>query len=89
MATKPQKAQATQVTDLLRKDHKKVKDLFKKFQKTDNEQEKQQIVEMALMELEIHAELEEKLIYPALRPQMNDDDLMDEGRASCRSRGDH
>ncbi len=78
MATKTQKSQAEQVTGMLRKDHKKVKDLFKKFQKTDNEQEKQQIVETALMELEIHAELEEKLIYPAIRPQMNDDDLMDE-----------
>lgn len=78
MATKTQKAQATQITGLLRKDHKKVKDLFKKFQKTDNDQEQQQIVDTALMELEIHAELEEKLIYPALRPRMNDDDLMDE-----------
>ncbi len=78
MATKTQKSQAAQVTDMLRKDHTKVKGLFKKFEKTDNAQEKQQIVDIALMELEIHAELEEKLIYPAIRPKINDEDLMDE-----------
>jgi hemerythrin-like domain-containing protein len=78
MATKTQKAQAAQLTDMLRKDHKKVKDLFKKFEKTTKSQEKEQIVETALMELEIHAELEEKLIYPAIRPKLKDEDLMDE-----------
>jgi hypothetical protein len=78
MATNTQKAQAGQITDMLRKDHKKVKDLFKKFEKTTKGQEKQQIVETALMELEIHAELEEKLIYPAIRPKLKDEDLMDE-----------
>ncbi len=78
MATKTQKSQAAQVTDMLRKDHTKVKGLFKKFEKTDNAQEKQEIVDMVLTELQIHAELEEKIIYPAVRPKMNDEDLMDE-----------
>ena len=78
MATKTLKAQAAQITDMLRKDHKKVKGLFKKFEKTDNAKEKQEIVDTILTELEIHAELEEKLIYPAIRPKMNDEDLMDE-----------
>lgn len=78
MATKTLKAQAVQVTDMLRKDHKKVKGLFRKFEKTDNAQEKQEIVHTVLTELEIHAELEEKLIYPAIRPKLNDEDLMDE-----------
>lgn len=78
MATKTQQTQAAQVTDMLRKDHKKVKGLFKKFEKTDNAQEKQEIVDTVLTELEIHAELEEKLIYPAIRAKMNDEDLMDE-----------
>ncbi|MFZ1747865.1 MAG: hemerythrin domain-containing protein [Nitrospirales bacterium] len=78
MATKTQKAQAAQVTDMLRKDHKKVKGLFRKFEKTDNAQKKQEIVDTVLKELEIHAELEENLIYPAVRPKMHDEDLMDE-----------
>ncbi|MDT3776639.1 hemerythrin domain-containing protein [Nitrospira sp. MA-1] len=78
MVTKTQKAQAAQVTDMLRKDHKKVKGLFRKFEKTDNAREKQEIVDMVVTELEIHAELEEKIIYPAVRSKMNDEDLMDE-----------
>ena len=78
MATKTQKGQAARVTDMLRKDHKKVKSLFKKFEKTTKAQDKQQIVETALLELQVHAELEEKLIYPAMRPKIKDEDLMDE-----------
>lgn len=78
MATKTQKAQAAQVTDLLRKDHKHVQELFKKFHKAKNAEEKQDIVETALLELEVHAELEEKLIYPAIRAEIEDEELMDE-----------
>ena len=32
----------------------------------------------ALMELEVHSKLEEELIYPAIRAEIDDDDLMDE-----------
>lgn len=78
MPTKTQKAQAAQVTDMLRKDHKKVKGLFKKFKKTNKANEKKNIVETALLELEIHADLEENLIYPAIRGKLKDEDLMDE-----------
>ncbi|GJL57753.1 MAG: hypothetical protein NPIRA03_06100 [Nitrospirales bacterium] len=78
MAAKTQKIQATQVTDMLREDHQYVKDLFEQFSKTKNAQKKRQIVETALTELTIHAELEEKLIYPAVRPTLKDEDLMDE-----------
>lgn len=78
MAAKTHKAQATQVTEMLRKDHQHVKNLFKQFAQSNNAQKKQKIVETALTELELHAELEEKLIYPAIRPKMKDEDLMDE-----------
>ena len=78
MATNTQKAQAAQLTDMLRKDHKKVKRLFKKFQNTTKAKDKRQIVETALKELEIHAKLEESLIYPAICRKMKDQDLMDE-----------
>lgn len=78
MATKTQKAQAAQVTGMLRKDHKNVQEFFKKFQKAKNVEEKQDIVETAILDLEVHAELEEKLIYPPIRAEIEDDDLMDE-----------
>ena len=63
---------------MLREDHQKVKDLFEQFEQAEDNKEKQHIVETALMELEVHAKLEEGLIYPAIRPEIDDDDLMDE-----------
>ena len=37
-----------------------------------------EIAATAIMELEIHAELEEKLIYPAIREEIDEDDMMNE-----------
>jgi hemerythrin superfamily protein len=62
--TKSQEASASSVTDVLRKDHKKVKDLFEEFEQAGNATAKQRIVETVLTELEVHSKLEEELIYP-------------------------
>jgi hemerythrin superfamily protein len=78
MFTKSQEASASSVTDMLRKDHKKVKGLFEEFELADDAKAKQRIVETALMELEVHAQVEEELIYPAIRAEIDDEDLMDE-----------
>ena len=77
MSTKTQAASTT-VTDMLREDHKKVKGLFEEFEQAEDTKAKQQIVETALAELEVHAKLEEELIYPAIRAEIDHDDLMDE-----------
>ena len=77
MSTKTQAASTT-VTDMLREDHKKVKGLFEEFEQAEDTKAKQQIVETALAELEVHAKLEEELIYPAIRAKIDHDDLMDE-----------
>ena len=78
MLTQSQEADATTVTDMLREDHKKVKGLFEEFEQAKDAKAKQRIVETALTELEVHSKLEEELIYPALRAEIDDDDLMDE-----------
>lgn len=52
---------------LLKTDHDKVKDLFKKFNETDNRREKKTIVSQAIMELKLHATVEEEIFYPAVR----------------------
>jgi hemerythrin superfamily protein len=78
MFTKSQEAGASSVTDMLRDDHKKVKGLFEEFEQAEDTKAKHQIVETALAELEVHAKLEEELIYPAIRAEIDDDDLMDE-----------
>lgn len=69
---------ASTIVDMLREDHQKVKDLFDEFEDTDDSKEKQRIVETALAELDVHAKLEEDLIYPAIRGEIDEDDLMDE-----------
>ena len=66
------------MTDMLREDHKKVKGLFEEFEQAEDATTKQRIVETALTELEVHSKLEEELIYPTIRAEIDDDDLMDE-----------
>ncbi len=63
---------------MLREDHRKVKGLFEEFANTEDSKEKQHIVETALTELQIHAKLEEEIIYPAIRSEIEEEDLMDE-----------
>ena len=78
MFTKSQEVGASAITNLLREDHKKVKGLFEEFEQADDAKAKQRIVETVLAELEVHAKLEEELIYPAIRAAIGDEDLMDE-----------
>ena len=40
---------------------------------------------MALMELDVHAKLEEELINPAIRQEIDDEELMDEHSKSIMS----
>jgi hypothetical protein len=75
----PTKEKATNAITLLKEDHEKVKDLFEKFEKTNGSATKAKIVDEALMELKVHATVEEELFYPAVRQQIEDEEgLMDE-----------
>jgi hypothetical protein len=74
-----QKEKKTNAITMLKDDHKKVKDLFEKFETTDGSPTKAKIVAEALMELKVHAAIEEELFYPAVRQQIEDEEgLMDE-----------
>jgi hemerythrin superfamily protein len=68
---------ATGVIDMLKEDHEKVKALFEQFESAEG-RERADIAATAIMELEIHADLEEKLIYPAIREAIEEDDMMNE-----------
>jgi hemerythrin superfamily protein len=63
--------------ELLREDHRKVQDLFEEFEGADT-RSRQRIIGQALTELEVHAKIEEGVIYPAIREVLNEEDLMDE-----------
>src|SRR3954447_15611986 len=52
---------------LLKDDHKKVKDLFRQFEKARTADRKKKIAEEAMHELEVHAEIEEEIFYPAAK----------------------
>jgi hemerythrin superfamily protein len=67
------------VLAMLKADHKKVKALFGEYE--DATPRKQvDIAQTVIHELEIHAELEEELVYPAIRAGIHDNDLMNEAK---------
>jgi hemerythrin superfamily protein len=62
----------TSIVELLRKDHEKVKTLFREFESAEEAEQKMKIVQQAISELEIHASAEEKIFYPAVRQDSPD-----------------
>jgi hemerythrin superfamily protein len=66
------------VFDMLKSDHRKVEKLFEEFESAKDSRSRGRIVEETLRELSVHARLEETLIYPAIREQIDDEDVMDE-----------
>jgi len=70
-------AVASGVIEMLKEDHEKVKGLFEDFESAEG-REQANIAATAIMELEVHADLEEKLIYPAIRKQIDEDEMMNE-----------
>jgi hemerythrin superfamily protein len=70
-------AVASGVIEMLKEDHEKVKGLFEDFESAEG-REQADIAATAIMELEVHADLEEKLIYPAIREHIDEDEMMNE-----------
>lgn len=74
---------------LLKKDHKVVKKLFADYKKlcdTDSDsEEKQALAVQICSELTVHATIEEEIFYPALREEMDADDLLNEAEVEHAS----
>ena len=73
--------QRNNAVTLLTEDHKKVKKLFKNFEKLKEDagtKEKAVLVEEICAELSMHASVEEEIFYPAVRESIEEEDLMDE-----------
>lgn len=62
---------------LIKKDHETVKELFTDFEHASSRAEKRAIVAKVIEELKLHAEVEEKLFYARIRPEL-DKEIMTE-----------
>jgi len=72
----------------LKDDHKRVKKAYRDFQKLDVEEDSaacERLVQQVLTELSVHAAVEEELLYPAARPALDDEALVDEAEVEHQS----
>lgn len=71
MATKQQ----PDAIALLKADHRKVEDLFEKFESSKSADKKAQLAQQICTELTVHTMIEEEIFYPACKGQIEDDTL--------------
>ena len=67
----------TDAVALLKADHRKVADLFAKFEAAKGEGKKQALAEQICLELTVHTQIEEDVFYPACEGAI-DEDLLQE-----------
>jgi hemerythrin-like domain-containing protein len=83
--SKEQDSSGKNAIEMLREDHEKVQQMFEEFEDLKDSEEKGDLVELACMELTIHAQLEEEIFYPAVRDALDDEDLIDEAEVEHES----
>ena len=54
-------------TDLLKEQHKEVKDLFENVLDTEDGEERQTLMDEIVEKLKVHTQIEEEIFYPAIR----------------------
>jgi hemerythrin-like domain-containing protein len=80
--------------DLLDADHKAVKKIFKEFEELTNSrakgaaQKKMDLAKQICNELTVHAQIEEEILYPALRAAFKETDLIAEAEIEHQSAKD-
>jgi hemerythrin superfamily protein len=71
---------------LLKADHKEVKTMVGQFNSSRSDSKKAQLAEQICAALEVHAEIEEEIFYPAAREALNKNgDLIDEAEVEHTS----
>ena len=73
----PTTATSTDPVALLKEDHKEVKALFDKFESARSEGPKIKAARQALIELKVHAAIEEEIFYPAFDKQISNKEAHD------------
>ncbi len=70
---------AGDVFEMLKTDHRHVQDLFTRFEDADK-RARASIAEETLTALEVHAALEEELVYPAIAEVLDDEEAVNEAK---------
>jgi hypothetical protein len=65
---------------MLKADHRKVEDMFDKYEKLSGGAQKAKLAHEICKELIVHTELEEQIFYPACREAGVEEDMMDEAQ---------
>jgi hemerythrin superfamily protein len=65
---------------MLRADHERVSEMFTRFESARGDERREKLVEQICNELDVHAQLEEEIFYPAVRAAIDGDELLDEAR---------
>ena len=64
--------------DLLEEDHRLVEGFFEKYEKLQAAGEKEQLALKICLALQVHAQIEEEIFYPAVREAIKEAELIDE-----------
>ena len=86
--TAPRRNSSPDATQLLRADHRKVQDLFDRFDKARDDNRKAELAKEICSELKVHTRIEEEIFYPAARDALKDQDLIDEAEVEHASAKD-
>jgi hemerythrin-like domain-containing protein len=68
---------APSITTMIRMDHAHVFALFHRYKADTSDRRKRALLANACLALEIHAQLEEEIFYPALRRMLGDDEVLE------------
>jgi len=74
-----EEAQGEDVFEMLKTDHRHVQDLFTRFEDADT-RSRASIAEETLTALEVHAAIEEELVYPAIAEVVEDEEIVNEAK---------
>lgn len=79
------RSSAQDATQLLRADHKKVKDLFDQYESARATSKKKDLVQKICTELTVHAQVEEEIFYPAVKQALKDKEMVPEANVEHAS----